>query len=137
MHRMPAEDPILIVVAAVIVRGWRVLLARRKAGSHLAGQWEFPGGKVEPGEDPSVALAREVREELGVEAEVGAPFAFNYHAYPDRRVLLLTYWTGIRGEARPLGCAEIGWFRADEIAGLVTPPADAPIFERLAPMLSP
>ncbi|HEY3174701.1 MAG TPA: (deoxy)nucleoside triphosphate pyrophosphohydrolase [Candidatus Polarisedimenticolia bacterium] len=134
---MPEAKPILMVAAAVVLRGGRVLLTRRSAGSHLAGHWEFPGGKVEPGEDPPGGLAREMREELGVEATVGAPFAFNYHEYADRRVLLLTYLTEISGTPRPLGCSELGWFGAREIPDLATPPADVPIFERLRPMLSP
>lgn len=127
--------PTLTVVAAVVVRDGRVLLTRRAAGTHLEGMWEFPGGKVEPGEEPPVALVRELAEELGVEATTSAPFAFNYHAYPGKRVLLLTYMAEFEGTPRPLGCAELGWFRRSEIERLQTPPADVPIFEKLAPLL--
>lgn len=126
-----AGQPILLVVAAIVARGGRILLTLRGEGSHLAGHWEFPGGKVEPGEEPPGALAREIEEELGVAAEVGSPFAFNYHAYPERRVLLLTYRVTLHGEPRPLGCERLGWFTPAEIAGLRLPPADAPILDRL------
>lgn len=126
-----AARPLLLVVAAIAVREGRVLLTLRGAGTHLAGHWEFPGGKVEPGEEPPAALGRELQEELGVTADVGGPFAFNYHAYPDRRVLLLTYLVTLHGEPRPLGCERVGWFTLPEIAALPLPPADAPILERL------
>ena len=129
------SEPVLIVVAAVVVRDGRVLLTRRNAGSHLEGMWEFPGGKIEPGEEPPQALVREMREELGVEAVAGAPFAFNYHAYPGKRVLLLTYLMEIAGTPRTLGCADLGWFTLREIDRLETPPADVPIFEKLRPLL--
>jgi 8-oxo-dGTP diphosphatase len=125
----------MMVVAAVVVREGRVLLTRRGAGAHLEHHWEFPGGKVEPGEAPPDALARELSEELGVIAAVGAPFAFNFHEYPGRRVLLLTYLVAIEGEPRPLGCAALGWFNAGEVASLTMPPADGPILERLMPGL--
>lgn len=131
------EGGILIVVAAVVIRDGRLLLTRRGEGSHLAGFWELPGGKVEPGEDPVSALRRELKEELGIGSEIGAPFAFNYHDYGTRRVLLLTYEARLSGDPGTPGCAELGWFARDEIAALRTPPADVPIFERLNPLLSP
>ncbi|HZI92776.1 MAG TPA: (deoxy)nucleoside triphosphate pyrophosphohydrolase [Patescibacteria group bacterium] len=126
---------ILIVVAAVAVREGRVLLTRRKPGAHLEHHWEFPGGKLEPGEEPAHALIREIEEELGVEATVEAPFAFNYHAYPEKRVLLLTYAVSLAGRPEPLGCAELGWFDAEAVGKLLMPPADGPILERLIPRL--
>src|SRR5213594_3113530 len=117
-----APPEILMVVAAIALRDGRVLLTRRGAGSHLEHHWEFPGGKVEPGEDPPGALARELAEELGVTATVGVPFAFSYHEYPTRRVLLLTYRVSIDGEPRPLECSALGWFDAREVADLRMPP---------------
>lgn len=129
-------EPILLVVAAVVVRDGRVLLTRRSTGSHLGGMWEFPGGKVEPGEEPPQALVRELQEELGIEAVAGGgPFHFNYHAYPGKRVLLLTYLMEFTGTPRTLGCADLGWFTPREIDRLETPPADVPIFEKLRPLL--
>jgi len=132
----PASTEILLVAAAVVVQDGRVLLARRNAGSHLAGFWEFPGGKLEPGEDPAGALRRELREELGVESSVGPPFAFNYHDYGGQRVLLLTYQVTLQGEPRALGCEELRWFTPDQIPSLATPEADVPIFERLLGLIS-
>jgi len=126
-----------MVVAAVVVRDGRVLLTRRNEGAHLAGHWELPGGKMEAGESPAEALSRELEEELGARASIGAPFAFNYHEYPDPRVLLLTYLASLHDEPRPIGCAEIGWFDAPGVGTLLTPAADVPIFEKLLPLLKP
>ena len=131
-----SSRPLLIVVAAVVLRDRRVLLTRRRPGAHLGGSWEFPGGKVEPGEVPRAALEREIREELGIAATVGEPFAFNDHAYPDRHVLLLTYVTEVIGTPRPLGCDDIGWFTASDVGGLIMPPADTPVIEKLLTRLS-
>lgn len=128
---------ILIVVAAIVMREGRLLLTRREEGSHLAGFWELPGGKVEPGEDPASALRRELREELGVDSEIRDPFAFNYHDYGTRRVLLLTFEARLLGDPGAPGCPELGWFAREEITALRTPPADVPIFERLTPLLGP
>ena len=126
----------LLVVAAVAVRNGRVLLTKRLPDTHLGGSWEFPGGKVEPGEQPRAALARELQEELGVKSRPGEPFAFNDHAYPDRHVLLLTYLTEITGTPRPIGCDDLRWYTADEIAVLEMPPADKPIIDKLLSLLS-
>ncbi|HKY31212.1 MAG TPA: (deoxy)nucleoside triphosphate pyrophosphohydrolase [Candidatus Polarisedimenticolia bacterium] len=128
---MKRAESVIVVVAAIVIREGRLLLARRPAGVHLEHHWELPGGKVEPGESPRAALAREVREELGVGSRVGDPFAFSDHAYPDRTILLLTYLTELDGEPSPLACAELGWFPFDALSSLPTPPADAPVFERL------
>ena len=126
----------IIVAAAVIIRDGRVLLTQRTESSHLALRWEFPGGKVEKDESPSGALARELAEELGVEAFVGEPFAFNWHDYGDKRVLLLTYLTRVEGTPRLLACRDMGWFDAPAVARLHLPEADAPIVARLIPLLS-
>lgn len=90
--------PLVLVVAAVVVRDGRVLLSRRPPGKHLAGLWEFPGGKVEEGETPEGALAREVREELGLEIETPLPYAFVHHEYPEKRILMLAYRCGAQGD---------------------------------------
>jgi 8-oxo-dGTP diphosphatase len=132
----PHPAPALLVVAAVILRHGKVLLTQREAGAHLALHWEFPGGKVEAGESPPEALRRELREELGIESEVEAPFAFNWHDYGQRRVLLLAYRTRIKGgEPRTLGCRGLGFFDASALRALRMPPADGPILERLLPLL--
>ncbi len=116
--------PFRLVVAALVQRDGRFLLCRRPPGAHLAGLWEFPGGGVEEGESPPAALVRELREELGVAAEVREPLTFEYHEYPDRSVLILFYRVEVSGE--PVGAEgqEVGWFRLAELAGLPVPPAD-------------
>jgi len=75
-------------------------------------------------------------EELGVEARVGEPFAFNWHDYGEKRVLLLTYLTRFTGTPRPLGCRDIGWFDGPGVSALDLPEADAPILARLMPLLA-
>jgi len=123
-------SPLVLVVAAVVVRGGRVLLSRRPPGKHLAGLWEFPGGKVEDGETPEAALVREVREELGIEIDALRPYAFVHHAYPEKRILMLAYRCEARGEPSR---AELEW-RWEPLAGLdaeTMPPADVPIVRAL------
>jgi 8-oxo-dGTP diphosphatase len=84
---------IVHVVAAALVDGdGRVLLAQRPEGKSLAGLWEFPGGKLEPGESPETALVRELDEELGIVAEELAPFTFVSFGYPDFHLVMLLYW---------------------------------------------
>src|SRR5215471_12269213 len=87
---MPPVDTI-IVSAGVVIEHGRVLLTQRKAGTHLAGAWEFPGGKVEPGEDPRDALVRELAEELGIDVTSGEILDVTFHRYPERAVLLLFF----------------------------------------------
>ena len=97
-----AARPIVLVAAvALIDADGRVLLAQRPEGKHLAGLWEFPGGKVQPGETPEAALIRELEEELGIDVEASclAPFTFASHAYPEFHLLMPLYvcrkWSGI------------------------------------------
>jgi len=122
------------VVAAVIRdRAGRFLLARRPAGRHMAGLWEFPGGKVHDGEAPAAALARELAEELGLEINVGDPITFATHEEPGLQILLLFYEAAIRsGEPRAREAQEIAWVPPAELRGYPTPPADADLVERLA-----
>src|SRR5712671_345295 len=91
---LPADNravETIVVSAAVLIEGGRVLLSQRKAGTHLAGAWEFPGGKILPGEDPRDALSRELREELGIETTTGEIVDVTFHRYAERAVLLLFY----------------------------------------------
>lgn len=128
-----------IVVAAGLIRGPvegprsdRYLVSRRLADAHLAHSWEFPGGKVEPGEAPDAALAREIVEELGVEVAVGDIFAVGHHVYPEKEVILLVYDARmLEGTPKCLGVAEFAWLTAGEIVALPLPPADVPVVERL------
>ena len=123
--------PTLIVAAAALVDAdGRVLLQKRAAGRQMAGLWEFPGGKVEPGETPEAALARELREELGIETEQAclAPAAFASAPLGDRHLLLLLFicrkW---RGNPVPLDAEALRWVRPNQMFGLDMPPADIPL----------
>jgi 8-oxo-dGTP diphosphatase len=123
------------VVAAALVDGERrILLQQRAPGRAMAGLWEFPGGKVEEGERPEAALARELEEELGIAVEIAAlsPAAFASADNDGRHMLLLLYlcreW---QGEPRPLDAAALKWVRPDEMAELAMPPADEPLIPLL------
>lgn len=125
------------VVGAIIRRGDRVLIAQRPPGKHEALLWEFPGGKVEPGESPEACLAREIQEELDAEIEVGARFGDVLHDYDGRRIHLTCYWATLKaGEPRPIDCHAIAWVSASELAAYQFAPADVPLVERLLPALS-
>lgn len=124
------RPPLVLVVAAVVVREDRVLLSRRPPGKHLAGLWEFPGGKIEAWESPEEALIREVREELALEVEAPRPFAFVHHDYPEKRILLLAYRCDARGEPAS-GELEWRWQPVSELDPRSMPAADAPIVAAL------
>ncbi len=119
----------VFVAAAIHVRDGKLLLAQRPAGTRHAGTWELPGGKVEPGETPEEALARELREELGVEPVDAAPDGF---ARDGAVTLLFFRVPGLRGEPAPIGCAALRFCGSAEALRLPTPPADAPVVARLA-----
>jgi 8-oxo-dGTP diphosphatase len=131
--------PILTVVAAALVDpDGRVLVAERPPGKHLAGQWEFPGGKIEPGETPEIALVRELAEELGVDTSASclAPAGFASHAYPDFHLVLLLFacrkWAGtVRGRDGQ----RLQWLRVNDLFALDMPPADRPLLGLLAMMV--
>ncbi len=113
------------------VRG-RVLLARRTVGRDLAGSWEFPGGKVEPGEAPAAALARELGEELGIEAEVGAPLIRVPQRMPHKRIVLdVRRVPTHRGRARGLDGQALAWVPMEKLSGYPMPPADRPVVAAL------
>ena len=101
----------ILVAAALIVNRGRMLLAQRPAGTHLAGLWEFPGGKVEPGEEPAQGLRRELREELGIEVEQAAEITRFPYEYPGRAPLVLIFYRveRFRGEVENRGFAEVAW----------------------------
>lgn len=120
----------LIVSAGVVLRDGRVMLCRRKPGAHNGLKWEFPGGKLEPGESPEAALRRELREELSVEARVGRVMDAIYHRYPDREVLVLFYRCELDGEPRAVDCNAIAWALPEELAKYDFAGADARFVER-------
>jgi mutator protein MutT len=119
------------VLAAVIERDGRVLVTRRLEGSHLSGCWEFPGGKCDPGETHEACLARELREELGVEAQIGPELLVTEHAYPEKTVRLHFRRCEIDTEPRPLLNQQMRWVSRDEMCALSFPEADRALIEML------
>lgn len=124
----------LIVAAAMIDDVGRVLVQKRPAGKPLAGLWEFPGGKIEPGESPEAALVRELFEELGVDvsAEELMPFTFSTTVVDGVHLVLMLYvvrrWAGT---VTPLAAEALDWCAISDLANLKMPPADVPLVERL------
>jgi len=127
-----------ITVVAAVIRNHegRILLTTRPEGSHMAGLWEFPGGKVEDGEAPAAALVRELDEELGLHIEVGEPITFSVHEEPELRILLLFYAaTVVSGAARSREGQEIAWVAPPDLIAYPTPPADAALIRGLSKSL--
>ena len=123
---------LVTVVAAVIERGGLILITRRPTGSHLAGLWEFPGGKPDPGESFEDALRREITEELGATVMVGERIETVEWAYPDKRVRIFFFRCGIDGDPRPLEGQEMAWVAPGDLANYAFPAADLALVERLS-----
>jgi len=125
----PAADPLIVAAVALVDGDGRVLVQRRAHGV-LEGLWEFPGGKLEPGETPEAALVRELTEELGIDVEAAclAPAAFSSEPLGERHLLLLLYvcrkW---RGVLRSIEAAELRWLRPVELHALPMPSPDKPL----------
>jgi mutator protein MutT len=120
------------VSAGLVFRDGKLLLTQRHAGAHQGGRWEFPGGKREPGETFEQCLVRELREELGIEVEVGRHLESLVHAYPEKTVRLEFFVCRWRQhEPQPLGCPAFRWVAADELKGFEFPAADARLVQRL------
>ena len=137
---MPATAPelVLVVACALVDADGRVLVARRPEGRRMAGLWEFPGGKLEPGETPEACLVRELREELGIDTEASclAPFTFASHAYPDFHLLMPLYVCRVwRGLPQPREGQELRWLAPAELERLAMPPADRPLVAMLRDLL--
>jgi 8-oxo-dGTP diphosphatase len=137
----PGSAPVrllLVVAVALVDVDGRVLVSERPAGKQLAGLWEFPGGKVEPGERPEQTLIRELAEELGIQVEEPclAPLTFASHAYPDFHLLMPLYicrrWAGT---PRSLEGQALKWVRPKALRDLAMPPADAPLIPFLIDLL--
>jgi mutator protein MutT len=127
-----AEDKIMEVAAGLIFNKGRLLITQRKKSDHLGGLWEFPGGKRESGETFEGCLFRELREELGVDVEVGELVESISHEYPGRKVLIKFFRCNIiLGEPKPLDCQDLEWVEANELAKYEFPPADTQLLHRL------
>jgi 8-oxo-dGTP diphosphatase len=129
---------VLVAACALIDVDGRVLIAQRPEGKAMAGLWEFPGGKIETGEQPEQSLIRELREELGitVKPECLAPLTFASHSYPDFHLLMPLYvcrrWEGFV-EAREK--QRLKWVRPNELRNYPMPPADEPLISHLTALL--
>jgi len=131
---------LLVVAVALVDPDGRVLLAQRPPGKSLAGLWEFPGGKIEPGERPEETLIRELAEELGITVKEAclAPLTFASHAYESFHLLMPLYvcrrWEGL---ARPQEGQALKWVRPRDLASYPMPPADLPLLPALVDLLGP
>jgi len=122
-----------LVVAALCRDGdGRILLTQRRPDQPMPLKWEFPGGKVEPGEPPVDALAREIREELGCDARVGRIDDVIFHAYAEFDLYMLVYACALAGTPRPVEVADVRWVPPAELPGFDVLPADVAICQRLA-----
>lgn len=115
----------------MIERDGRYLLCQRHPGPHLPLQWEFPGGKVEPGESPEAALEREIREELGAPCEVGARVADVTHHYPEKTVRIQFFSARLSGEPRPLIHRALSWAAPPDFDRFSAPPPNAVVLGRI------
>src|SRR5215831_13756933 len=137
-----AADPVprivLVSAVALVDADGRVLLAQRPAGKTMAGLWEFPGGKIGPGETPEGALIRELAEELGIDVAASclAPLTFASHSYPDFHLLMPLYvcrkW---QGTVTPLEGQTLAWVRPNRLREYPMPPADEPLIAHLMALL--
>ena len=126
----------ILVAAGVVIHEGRVLLTRRIEGQHLAGLWEFPGGKLEDGESPEAAVVRECREECGIEVQVEGILDVTHHRYPEKEVLLLFYRCSLlSGEVQHLQVADHAWVSPAALGDYPLPKADEGVVQRdgLAP----
>lgn len=131
----PDGPPVVLVAAVALfdVDG-RVLIAQRPEGKSMAGLWEFPGGKVDPGETPEQALIRELREELAIDTVESclSPFTFASHAYDDFHLLMPLYvcrkW---QGKVRPMEGQQVKWVMPNRLGDYPMPPADKPLIAML------
>jgi len=129
---------VLVAACALIDTDGRVLIAQRPAGKSMAGLWEFPGGKVDPGERPEDALIRELKEELGIVVKEAclAPLTFASHTYEDFHLLMPLYvcrrW---EGTVTPHEGQKLAWVRPNRLRDYPMPPADIPLISHLTTLL--
>ena len=120
-----------LVVAGLARDGARVLITQRRADQKMPLAWEFPGGKIEPGEAPEAALARELSEELGVASRIDTIWEVVFHAYPEFDLYMLVYEVTLTTPPRAVEVADLAWVLPSEMAGYDILPADAPLIARL------
>jgi 8-oxo-dGTP diphosphatase len=129
---------VLVAAVALVDKDGRVLLTQRPEGKQLAGLWEFPGGKVEPGERPEAALIRELKEELGIDVAESclAPLTFASHTYDDFHLLMPLYvcrrW---KGQVVGAEGQQIAWVRPQKLKDYPMPPADVPLIPHIVDLL--
>ena len=135
---MSGETIVLVVACALIDTDGRVLISQRPEGKAMAGLWEFPGGKVEPGETPEETLVRELREELDIDTQAAclAPLTFASHAYESFHLLMPLYlcrrWSGVVVKREH---AALAWVKPNALSDYPMPPADAPLVAWLRDLL--
>lgn len=123
---------VIDVAAGLVFRAGRLLITQRPPGTHLAGLWEFPGGKLQAGESWEGALVRELREEIDFEVIPGRLYEEVVHAYPEKTVRLRFYRCRAgAGEPRAVECAALAWISKEELSAYAFPAADARLLERL------
>lgn len=124
--------PTVEVAAAILLREGRLLITQRLPQSHLAGMWEFPGGKRKPTESLRECLVRELREELDIEVVAGELFETIEYDYPERTVCLKFFkCRHVGGDIQALGCQRFAWVRPDDLGNYRFPPANKPLVKRL------
>ena len=129
---MTQERPIISVTAAILARDGKILIARRRSSDHLAGKWEFPGGKIEDGESPEECLRRELHEEFGVDTSIGEFLAESVYHYDHISIRLLAYRTLLGyGKLEPNDHDAYAWVTIDEMDAYDFAPADVPFVDRL------
>ena len=129
---MPAGKRWIEVAAGLLFRDGRLLVTQRSEGTHLAGLWEFPGGKREAGETWEACLERELREELDAVVDVGPLFEEVHHEYPVKAVHLRFFLCRLRyGEPRAVDCAAVAWVERDRLREFAFPAADFTLIRRL------
>lgn len=120
------------VTAAILIKEGHILIAKRRQGKHLAGKWEFPGGKIEPGETPEECLAREMKEELGIVVKVEDFMAKSIYEYDRGVVELLAYRVNwVSGELQLLDHDETKWIGTTELSSIDFAPADIPLVKEI------
>jgi mutator protein MutT len=126
------ERKVIEVAAGLVFHGSKLLISQRRPDDHLGGLWEFPGGKLEPGETFAGCLIRELREELGIEVWVGEQIEEVTHSYPEKTVRLKFFICQLlKGQAEPIQCEALAWVTRDDLSNYEFPAADAELLQTL------